>query len=217
MPDETESFDDAYAAMRSDGGYQFDLPIDPMEAAPEAIDPGGSSGWRFFGAIGDLIAALGPLWRVLLIGAAVLLVIYTIYSIARAVADRRQSVGDNTDRDARDELSDVDLRPDEAFSSELLRRADALAEAGDFDGAVRLILHSSFQDMQQRVRSRIGKSLTGREIGALGQMPDDSRDALRRLILAVEQSAFAQHHLQAEDYQAARRDYDVFAGRADKK
>ena len=63
-----------------------------------------------------------------------------------------------------------------------------MADTGDFDAAVRLMLHSSFQEMQKRVRDRIGKSLTGREIGELGQMPEPSRDALRRLILSVERS-----------------------------
>lgn len=214
MPDETESFDDAYAAMRSDGSYQFELPVDPIDVTPEAVDPDRNSGWRIFGAIGDMIAALGPLWRVLLIGAAVLLVGYIIYSIVKGVMERRQTIGDSKPANARDELADVDLRPDESFSSDLLKRADALADTGDFDAAVRLILHSSFQDMQQRVRNRIGKSLTGREIGDLGQMPEPSRDALRRLILSVERSAFAGQHLTSEDYQAARQDYDIFAQRA---
>ena len=214
MPDETESFDDAYAAMRSDGGYQFELPVDPIEVTPEAVDPDRNSGWRFFDAIGDMIAALGPLWRVLLIGAAVLLVAYIIYSIVKGVMDRRQTIGDRKPANARDELADVDLRPDESFSSDLLKRADALADTGDFDAAVRLMLHSSFQEMQKRVRDRIGKSLTGREIGELGQMPEPSRDALRRLILSVERSAFAGQHLTSEDYQAARQDYDVFSQRA---
>ncbi len=213
MPDDTESFDEAYAAMRSDGGYQFELPVDPVDVTPEAVDPDRNSGWRFLDAIGDMIAALGPLWRVLLIGAAVLLVAYIIYSIVKGVIDRRQTIGDRKPANARDELADVDLRPDESFSSDLLKRADALADTGDFDAAVRLILHSSFQDMQQRVRNRIGKSLTGREIGELGQMPELSRDALRRLILSVERSAFAGQHLTSEDYQAARQDYDVFAQR----
>ena len=213
MPDDTESFDEAYAAMRSDGGYQFELPVDPIDVTPEAVDPDRNSGWRFFDAIGDMIAALGPLWRVLLIGAAVLLVGYIIYSIVKGVVDRRQTIGDRKPANARDDLADVDLRPDESFSSDLLKRADALADTGDFDAAVRLILHSSFQDMQQRVRNRIGKSLTGREIGELGQMPELSRNALRRLILSVERSAFAGEHLTSEDYQAARKDYDVFAQR----
>ncbi|MDF1682000.1 hypothetical protein [Ponticaulis sp.] len=214
MPDETESFDEAYAAMRSDGGYQFELPVDPIDVTPEAVDPDRNSGWRFFDAIGDMIAALGPLWRVLLIGAAVLLVAYIIYSIVKGVMDRRQTIGDRKPANARDELADVDLRPDESFSSDLLKRADALADTGDFDAAVRLMLHSSFQEMQKRVRDRIGKSLTGREIGELGQMPEPSRHALRRLILSVERSAFAGQHLTSEDYQAARQDYDVFAQRA---
>ena len=214
MPDETESFDDAYTAMRSDGGYQFELPVDPIDVTPEAVDPDRNSGWRIFDAIGDMISALGPLWRVLLIGAAVLLVGYIIYSIVKGVMDRRQTIGDRKPANARDELAAVDLRPDESFSSDLLKRADALADTGDFDAAVRLILHSSFQDMQQRVQNRIGKSLTGREIGELGQMPEPSRDALRRLILSVERSAFAGQHLTSEDYQAARQDYDVFAQRA---
>ncbi|MAJ09064.1 hypothetical protein [Ponticaulis sp.] len=214
MPDETESFDEAYAAMRSDSGYQFELPVDPIDVTPDAVDPDRNSGWRFFDAIGDMIAALGPLWRVLLIGAAVLLVAYIIYSVVKGVMDRRQTIGDRKPANARDELADVDLRPDESFSSDLLKRADALADTGDFDAAVRLMLHSSFQEMQKRVRDRIGKSLTGREIGELGQMPEPSRDALRRLILSVERSAFAGQHLTSEDYQAARQDYDVFAQRA---
>ena len=214
MPDETESFDEAYAAMRSDSGYQFELPVDPIDVTPEAVDPDRNSGWRFFDAIGDMIAALGPLWRVLLIGAAVLLVAYIIYSVVKGVMDRRQTIGDRKPANARDELADVDLRPDESFSSDLLKRADAFADTGDFDAAVRLMLHSSFQEMQKRVRDRIGKSLTGREIGELGQMPEPSRDALRRLILSVERSAFAGQHLTSEDYQAARQDYDVFAQRA---
>ncbi|HBJ93139.1 MAG TPA: hypothetical protein DDZ43_09705 [Hyphomonadaceae bacterium] len=200
--------------MRSDSGYQSELPVDPIDVTPDAVDPDRNSGWRFFDAIGDMIAALGPLWRVLLIGAAVLLVAYIIYSVVKGVMDRRQTIGDRKPANARDELADVDLRPDESFSSDLLKRADALADTGDFDAAVRLMLHSSFQEMQKRVRDRIGKSLTGREIGELGQMPEPSRDALRRLILSVERSAFAGQHLTSEDYQAARQDYDVFAQRA---
>ena len=213
MANTTESLEESYSALRGESGFQFELPDNVIEDVPAPTVPDEEPGWSVFDAIAEFLAALGPLWRGLLIIAAIALVLYVLYSVGRAMVTRRGALRDEAGGSRDQTLSDVDLRPDADFANDLMRRADELAMAGDYDGAVRLILHSSFQDMQARVRDRIGVSMTGREIGEMGQMPETSRTALRRLVSQVERSAFAGVHLGEDDYQAARQSYELFAQR----
>ena len=194
--------------MIKDPAFQTELPITP----PDRPEPDLGFLGEIFNAIGRFFVFIAPLLKVLLIVACVLLIAFIIYSIARAIYDRRERIKALINRGKQeDDLKNIDVRPDEHFARTLLSDADELARQGRFGEAIRLLLHSSIADMQERVKRRIGVSMTAREIGHLGSMPDDSRLALHRIIHTVEINIFGEQSVGEADYKKAREDYGIFA------
>ncbi|MAI88951.1 hypothetical protein [Ponticaulis sp.] len=204
MPE--RSLEDSHSALMDDSAYQFELPV--QEEAFQPQPPSEPS--AFWMGVGDFLTAIAPVIKYLLIAAVVLLICYVLFVVVSSVANRRSLSLRRARGPKEDTLQDVDLRPDEAFVTDLLKQADAMAERGEYALAIRTILHSSFEEMKERIRDRIGISLTAREIGRLGQMPDASRTALHELIARVEISAFGGAEVGQEDYLAARREYEIF-------
>ncbi len=203
-----EDIQAAHRRLGADPSFQQDLPVEkPLPDSPD-------SGWfyQLMQVIADVFVALAPLLKILLVTAAIGVAGYIIFSIARALYDRREQMKALvTQRRGDKDISQVDVRPDEAFARNLLQEADNLAAQGHFDRAIRLLLHSSIQDMQERIHQKIGISLTAREIGQMGQMPDTSRSALHQIIHTVEINVFAGEAVAKPDYDRARADYETFA------
>lgn len=211
MADADKALEDAHAHLLTNKSFQFELPDGKMpEIQPEIPDP--DKGLSFLDWLVQMLQLLGPLFRVLLIGAAIVLVAYVVYSLVMAARNNsdfwRKSVRTGSPED---DLARMDIRPDQAFAKDLLSEADRLAAEGRYGEAVRLILHSSIRDMQDRIRQRIGVSLTAREVGGMGKLPDPSREALRRIIALAEVSVFGEMPVDEAGYQDARRDYTLFA------
>ncbi|MAP93616.1 MAG: hypothetical protein CMK07_01580 [Ponticaulis sp.] len=212
MATTSEELQAAHDALSRDPEFQLELPIDPLREIERP--PADSTGFLndVIRSIGSFFSAIGPVLFWCLVALAVVLVLYVLFSIYKGIDDKRKRlVGRRRAAQTTDGLSDVDVRPDEVFANALLAQADALAEQGRFAEAVRILLHSSFTELQTRIRQRIGVSFTAREIGELGQMPDMARSAFHRLIQRVELSAFAEAPVNAEGYQQARQDYSEFA------
>jgi hypothetical protein len=199
----------SHDGLSADPSFQTGLPV---SQPPELPRTGPSVLGDVFEAIGGFIAFIAPVLRLLLIFALIVLVIFVLYSLARALYDRRERLGRLLNRpNAADDLKTVDLRPEEQFARTLLSDADALAAAGRYGEAIRLLLLSSIRDMQVRIHQRIGVSLTAREIGRLGALPDVSRLALHRIIHTVELNVFGEQPVGQDDYSRAREDYTLLA------
>ena len=93
----------------------------------------------------------------------------------------------------------------------MLEEADALAHAGKFAEAVHLLLFRSIEDIQTRVETGVPRSLTAREIGRLGFLPDRARTALGPIIAIVERSFFGGRDVDQAGWQTARASYEDFA------
>ena len=206
MDESQEQLEGVHAKLRDDSSFQFDLPEAPPP--PPDIDFSWLNG--FFQFLAQIIKVLGPIVFWLFVAAIVVLVLYVFFSIARSAYENWHERSGKKKKETGG-LDSVDVRPDEAFARDLISEADALARTGQYAAAVRLLLHSSIRNMQEKVRQRIGISMTAREIGELGRMPDESRSALRRIIHRVEISLFGEAAVSETEYHTARQDYALFA------
>lgn len=103
------------------------------------------------------------------------------------------------------------LKPAEDHARALLEDADALAAAGRFAEAVHLLLFRSIDEIQNKRSGVIGRSLTSREIGALGILPDPVRETLSPIIQIVERSFFGGQEVGEAGWKEARTSYETFA------
>lgn len=189
----------AHDTVRADDTIQFDL------ARPEVPDPPPDWLIRLF----DWLASMGPLWQILfwvLIAVAVVMLIVALVPPLREWAldflRRRKPVADD----------DVpEWTPEETRARALLADADRLAAAGDYDGAVHIILLRSIADIEAWRGTPLTPSLTARDIARTDELPDGARGLFARIAAGVERSIFAGQRLSADDWQAARADYAAFA------
>ncbi|MEM7327795.1 MAG: hypothetical protein AAF437_03585 [Pseudomonadota bacterium] len=156
----------------------------------------------FFRAIGGVLGYL--LAAIILI--AILAGLYMVFGESLTLRGRQR------DKPAGTDVSNVpDLRPEATRARALLKDADALAAEGRFAEAVHLLLFRSIDDIQEKKSGIIGRSLTAREIGALGILPDWIRDALSPIIRIVERSFFGGQDVNESAWQVARSSYQTFA------
>lgn len=90
--------------------------------------------------------------------------------------------------------------------------ADTLAEAGDYAGAMHVLLLRSLDEMRRRLGISIASSLTSREIVRRVGLGEQARSALRDIVGRVEISYFGSHRPGAEEYAACRASYAALAG-----
>lgn len=189
----------AHEAVRADRSIQFDL------AQPEQPDPPPDWLIRLF----DWLASMGPLWQILfwlLIAVAVVVLVVALVPPLREWAldrlRRRKSVVDE----------DTPLwTPGESRARALLADADARAAAGDYDGAVHIILLRSIDDIEIWRGQALTPSQTARDIARATDLPESARGVFARIAAVVERSIFAGQRLSMDDWQAARADYADFA------
>lgn len=209
MPESQRDIEAAHERLLRDSSYQTDLPV---QKAAEPPEPSQTSNW-LAEFLHDVFTPLGPVLKWVLIFGACAILAYILFNVARALYERRDHLANAMKRKKKTDLSEIDVRPDEQFAADLLTRADALASEGKYGEAIHLLLHSSIRDMQEKVQERIGISLTAREIGRMGSMPDTSRSALQRIIHKVEIFVFGQTDISADAWNDARADYSEFAFR----
>lgn len=211
MSNPTAEIEAEHEALLRERAYQFELPEPPPpEDIPDPVD----WGWLgdLFRFVGNLFSWLGPIIFWLFVALVAAFVCYLLFAMARGYLERRDgSKNKATSKSTARSLDQVDLRPDEEFAKDLLQQADRLAKEGRFAEALRLLLRSSVSEMQDRVRTRIGVSMTAREVGRIGQLPDAARAALHRIISRNELSVFAGDDVQESGYREARQDYETFA------
>jgi hypothetical protein len=202
-----EALDAAHAAYLEKSDLQLERPehdAPPPDFKPPKPPP------RWLQAIFDFLGNLGPLLQFLFWAAIVAVaagILYFLFGEAIRVRFGKSGKGkvDNPD----DVL--VDLRPDAHAALSLLDEADALARAGKFAEAVHLLLFRSIDDIQQRLEGGVPRSLTAREIGGLGNLPERAKRGLGPIITIVEHSFFGGRDVDAAGWKSARDSYEQFA------
>lgn len=160
-------------------------------------------------AIASFFNAIGSVLGYMLLIAVVIAILAGLYMVFGESITLR---GRQREKKAEADISIIpDLRPEEAHAHALLEDADRLAAEGKFAEAVHLLLFRSIDDIQEKHSGIIGRSLTAREIGALGILPDPIRNALSPIIRIVERSFFGGRAVDASGWQEARASYETFA------
>lgn len=189
------TFDAAHKAVRGDSSIQFDFTkFDPPTPPP-----------RWVSHLFDWLGELGPLARFLFWALVAVVVLALLYVIFRALQRRWMTPRDAPGTEV------PEWRPEEAAARELLRDAEALAAAGDYAGAARLLLWRSVEDIQARQPDFVKPALTAREIARAEALPPTARKAFATIADQVEASHFAGHGLDADGWQICRAAYEDFA------
>lgn len=201
--------DRVMAALEADESLQRERP----EWEPEATEfepPRERSGPNPIAeAIAAFFQAVGPILGYLLVIIIILAILAGLYMVFGESITLR---GRQKEKTIGPDISTVpDLRPEEARAQALLEDADRLAAEGRFAEAVHLLLFRSIDDIQEKRSGVIGRSLTSREIGALGILPDAVREALLPIIRIVERSFFGGRDVDESGWKQARASYESFA------
>lgn len=180
---------EAHAALRARGDIQFDLPPAPPVDPPTQLPP--------------FPMVEGLFWVVLAIGAA-----FLVYLVARMIVDRLKP---KIEEEAVAEREVAKWRPEEKVARALLADADAMAAAGRYDEAARLLLHRSLEDIAKRKPRLLRPALTSREIAIAPLLPDAVRNAFAAMAAPVERSLFGGRVLDRAAWEGARAAYNDFA------
>jgi hypothetical protein len=183
----------AHEALLKTRGLQFDFIAPPQPKPPPWLEP-----------LAKFLAAIAPalvyvFWGGVIIGA--LLILY--FLLREFVPERwfRRKI----------DVAATDWRPEPGRARELLEDADGLAAAGRFEEAIHLLLFRSIDDLTARRPGAVRPAFTSRDIAGLEALPDEARAAFARLAQAVERSFFGGRAAGAEEFGAARADYEAFA------
>lgn len=188
----------AHDAVRADRSIQFDL------AQPEMPEPPPDWLIRLF----DWLASMGPVWQILF---WVLIAVAVVVLAVALVPPLREWALDRLRRKTVPKEAAPEWTPEENRARALLADADARAAAGDYDGAVHIILLRSIDDIEVWRGQALTPSLTARDIARATELPEGARGVFARIAAVVERSIFAGQRLSADDWHAARADYAAFA------
>ena len=187
---------DAHRQLLADSSIQFELKaVDPPQPPPD---------WLV--ELLRLIDAAWPLIRILIWAALAALALWLLYHLAMRLKD-----GEWKWRRRGRAQADEGWRPADAPARQLLAEADALAAAGRYSEAARLLLHRSVEDIQARQPDLLRPALTSRDIAALPAIPAHPRGAFARIAALVERGLFARIDLGEGDWRDCRAAYEEFA------
>ena len=197
------SFDDAWEDIRADPDIQFN----PAPAPKPTETP---QWWKdFLDALGDwlspLFEAIGAAWPILrillliLLAAGVLTLAWVI--LAPYVEQWR----------GRKRPAEDGWQPQPTAARELLAEAETLAAAGQFDQAVRLLLHRSIADIEKRHPDLLRPSSTSREIERFDSLPETARSMFAVIAGQVERGIFAALPIDESGWRVSRDAYAGFA------
>ena len=184
----------AHQALLHTRGIQLDFKAVPTPPPPP--------GW--LEDVLRALAALGPVLRFVFWGGVALGVVLFLWFLAHELIATRFSKRMKTE-------PPVDWRPEPEMARALLEEADRLAQEGRFGEAIHLLLFRSIDDLVGRRPGLVRPALTSRDIARLDQMPETARSAFARIADRVERTFFGGRPAGAQDFAAARGDYEVFA------
>lgn len=183
----------AHDRLLADPSVQFDFP----SYAPPPPPPWLEGIIAFF-------KWLSPAFPYLFWGAIIL----TVLAVAYVVVTNVEGFGL---RRSPKRAATEDWTPDPQAARALLAEAEALAAAGRYGEAARLLLLRSVEDIGQRLPEFLKPSLTARDIAAAEALPDTARPAFASIARVVEVSAFGAQTVTAEAWVACRAAYARFA------
>ena len=197
------SFDGAWDDVRADADIQF-------TPAPTPQPPELPQWWRdsldwlveFLTPLFEAIAAAWPILRILLLillAAGVLTLCWVI--LAPYVEQWR----------GRKSPPEEIWQPQPDAARELLAQAEALAATGQFDRAVRLLLHRSIADIERRRPDLLRPSSTSREIERFDGLPETARAMFAVIAGQVERGIFAALPIDESGWRLSRDAYAGFA------
>lgn len=153
----------------------------------------------------EVLQAIGPALQYIFWGGLILAALAILYFVLREVLPERWLRGRKT------VVPVTDWRPDAGAARALLEDADSLAAAGRFEEAIHLLLFRSIDDLVARRPGAVKPALTARDIAELSVLPSGAREAFARLARAVERTFFGGRPAGADEFGAARADYEAFA------
>jgi hypothetical protein len=184
----------AHKALLETRGLQFDF------AGAKPTEPARLPQWLL-----NFLEAAGPVLIYVFWGGVIaggLLILYFIL---------REALPESWFRGKRTVVATADWRPEPEKARALLGDADALAAAGRFEEAIHMLLFRSIDDLVARRPGHVRPALTSRDIADLAVLPPSARDAFARLAQAVERTFFGGRAAGADEFGAARADYEAFA------
>ncbi|MEL6858007.1 MAG: hypothetical protein AAFO74_06445 [Pseudomonadota bacterium] len=203
-----QRLDQALEAYQADEDLQRERPVADPEFDERELRERNEPGpilraiANFFSAIGSVLGYL----LILLVIIAIAAGLYMVFGEQMTLRGRKKE-----DKIKANVSVDNTLRPEPTKAKALLEDADALAAQGRFAEAVHLLLFRSIDDIQEKKSGAIGRSLTAREIGSLGLLPEQIRGALTPIIRIVERSFFGGRDVDETGWQEARASYERFA------
>ncbi|MEQ1687933.1 MAG: hypothetical protein ABL874_05120 [Sphingopyxis sp.] len=186
--------------IQADTGYQLEFAPQPaVPRPPEWLKAffewlSGAGQWFVYGVAG------------LLIGAALLFVLYLTVPGVREAVDRVRA----RFRRRPDEAAEEVWQPDEGAARNLLADADALAGQGRYGEAVHLLMGRSVEDIARRRPGVLKPALTARSIALLDDLPSPARTAFGRIAAVVERSLWARQLIAVNEWSDARTAYEDF-------
>ena len=191
-----DAFARAHVRLLADSRIQFALPPAPRPHTPAWLK-----------ALADWLHHAWPVLKVLTwitLGGIALFILYMIVSQFVDLRWPWRRTADPTPEES-------DWRPDAAPARALLEEADALAAAGRYAEAARLILLRSVEDIVKRRPGLVRPATTSRDLAATPEIPPTARPAFASIADVVEISLFADRGATADAWHRARAAYADFA------
>jgi hypothetical protein len=192
-----DAFARAHVRLLADSRIQFALPPAPRPNTPEWLK-----------ALAHFLHSSWPVLKVLTWITLGGIGLFILYMVVSQFVDLRWPW-----RRAADEATpeEPEWRPDAAPVRALLEEADALAAAGRYAEAARLILLRSVEDIMKRRPGLVRPATTSRDLAATPEIPTAARPAFASIAHVVEISLFADRGATAEAWHRARKAYADFA------
>lgn len=190
-------FAKAHARLVTDNSMQFDLPTFKPPEIPVWFKP-----------LAEFIKSISPTFPYIFWGAVALgvgLVAWFIFKETRGMAFRWPW----QKKAAEDE--EPEWAPDATAARALLTEAEALAAAGHYAEAARLLLLRSVEDIARRRPEFLKPSITARDISVADAIPGGARKSFAAIARVVEVSAFGSASVSADAWTQCRAAYGAFA------
>ena len=160
----------------------------------------------FFHAVGEVFAPIAPVVPWLLYGLAAAIIVLLLSPVVRLfITTRFERLFQRHHL-----VADAPWRPSRAAVATLLSEIDALAEKGEYDEAVHLLLVRSVADINGFRPDLVRPHYSARDILSHPLLPDAARPAFRAIVQWVEKSYFAGLAVGKAGFDACRAAYVDF-------
>jgi len=161
---------------------------------------------NFFEATGKLFAPLAPVLPYLLYALAAVIILLLLSPVVRLfITTRFERLFQRHHL-----VADTAWRPSRAAVAALLSEIDALAERGEYDEAVHLLLVRSVADINAFRPDLVRPHYSARDILSHPLLPEAARPAFRAIVQWVEKSYFAGLRVGKAGFDACRAAYVEF-------